>query len=58
MKNMASDPSKFVCDLCLRMVPILSKEYGAKKWLCHDCHSKKDTAEKMSTSAKGNDENV
>jgi hypothetical protein len=58
MKNMVSDPSKFVCDLCSKTVPILTTEYGSKKWLCRDCRSKKETAEKMGASVKGDDENV
>jgi len=34
--------SKFTCELCFDKASMLIKEYGTGRWLCYECHYRKD----------------
>jgi len=34
--------SKFTCEFCSKKVCMVIKEYGTGRWLCYECHYRKD----------------
>jgi ribosomal protein L37AE/L43A len=51
--------SKFTCELCSKKVCMVIKEYIAGRWLCYECHFRKETPEgTRETLLKGDNKNV
>jgi len=51
--------SKFTCESCLKKVGMVIKEYGTGRWVCYDCHFRRE-APKGTREAllKGDNKNV
>ena len=59
MRRESEANSKFTCELCLKKVGMVIKEYGTGKWLCYDCHFKKEVSkDTREASLKINNKNV
>jgi ribosomal protein L37AE/L43A len=36
--------SKFTCELCSKKAGMVIKEYGTGKWICYDCHFRREAS--------------
>jgi len=51
--------SKFTCELCSKKTGVVIKEHGTGKWLCYDCHFRREVPKgTRETSIKGDNKNV
>jgi hypothetical protein len=59
MAKESGSNSKFICESCLEKVCMVIKEYGAGRWLCYECHFRREVSkDTRETLLKVNNKNV
>jgi hypothetical protein len=49
----------FTCEACFKKVGVVIKEYGRGRWLCYDCHYRREVSKgTRETLIKGDNKNV